>query len=197
MGTRLIRIKSLGLKGSTGKWIDLAPVAFLRGPNAAGKSTVLDAVALLVLGYHPTAGTGGTPAKSRDAVLKLASGDSIEVHGIFLAGDARWTFIRRWSRETESRGKTKGQVKATTSLEAVDPTGKPLTGEAAQSALRTIVGEPSVIDLGQLLGTDVTDTKRRSLLLEVGGRRSTWSPERLSAAMDARGLLWTASSPTG
>lgn len=83
---RLTTITLENFKGFSGTY-NLAPIALFVGPNFAGKSTVIDAVRLLVLGYLPELG------KTNAATFALASGRELSVIGTF---DNGATVARRW-----------------------------------------------------------------------------------------------------
>ena len=189
MATRLKGILIDHLKGAPGYYIELDPVTFLRGENASGKSTVLDAIALHVLGYHPTAGRGGQPAKSNDNILRLSDSDNLRIRCDWDVDGQPWRSTRAWNRFVIDRGKKKGEISTQATFEIIDPSGRTLVGQEAEAALRVFVGEAWGLDLGQFMGPDIADNERRAMLLRAGARRSTWTPEKVESSLDERGLL--------
>jgi hypothetical protein len=105
---KLTTISWKNLKGSSGAW-DLRAINVLVGPNAAGKTTRLDAIALLLLGYHPALG------KLSRSTFSLCSGRDLEVQGEF---DNGWRLSRRWYLKGDS---VKSEVSLPPGLEEEDP----------------------------------------------------------------------------
>ena len=94
---RLTNITLRNFKGFSGTY-QLAPMTLFLGPNFAGKSTVLDAVRLLLLGHLPELG------KLASATFALASGREMGVAGTFDDGsriERRW-FVKNDSVKTET-----------------------------------------------------------------------------------------------
>ena len=94
---RLTKITLRNFKGFSGTY-SLAAMTLFVGPNFAGKSTVLDAVRLLLLGYLPELG------KLASATFALASGREMGVSGTFDDGsriERRW-FVKNDSVKTET-----------------------------------------------------------------------------------------------
>lgn len=77
---KLRTIASSGLKGRDFKY-DLAPATVFTGPSFSGKTAVLDAVKVALLGYHPKLG------KRPGDVLQLSSGNGMKVILTFDDGD--------------------------------------------------------------------------------------------------------------
>lgn len=82
----LKRISGRAIKGGDFD-IDLTQANVLTGDNFAGKTRVMDAIRLLLVGYLPELG------KTPRATFGLASGPSMTVRGDFDTGE---TIIRRW-----------------------------------------------------------------------------------------------------
>lgn len=104
---RISHIKSNGLKGRS---INLAldDVSVIIGPNASGKSAILDAILLAILGYRP--GWGRTV----DDVLHAADGDMVEVTATVVGvngGCDAVTIRRTWERLYYKRGAKRGEFK--------------------------------------------------------------------------------------
>ena len=94
---RLTNITLRNFKGFSGTY-QLAPMTLFLGPNFAGKSTALDGVRLLLLGYLPELG------KLASATFALASGREMGVAGTFDDGsriERRW-FVKNDSVKTET-----------------------------------------------------------------------------------------------
>ncbi len=187
MSARITKIRVRGLKGADVTY-QLGAVVLFLGVNGSGKSTVQDALRLLLRGEHPTAGRGGTPAKRNDDVLALASGDEIEIRG-WLDNDAgTWEIGRSWSRHTVTRGASSGTVRTTSDVWVITPQGKRQEKRQAEATIADLVGPAAGLDLAELLGPSVTDTGRRKLLLGAAGALSAWSPERVAAELAERSL---------
>src|SRR6266496_5710010 len=77
---RLTRIEANNLKGKPFAY-DLSPAVAIIGPNFAGKTRVIDAIRLALLGYLPELG------KTNRATWGLASGSEMEIHGVIMVGD--------------------------------------------------------------------------------------------------------------
>lgn len=62
----------VNLKGATKQYL-LSPLTYIHGPNKSNKSTVIDAIQIALLGYHPA------QAKTNAGTMELASADSMSV----------------------------------------------------------------------------------------------------------------------
>lgn len=95
-------IKSVTIEGMRNvkyKKYELSQLVYLHGPNGVGKSTVLNAIQLCLLGYIP-----GT-AKSNAAIMEHANGNKIEV--TVELGAADWgAHTVEFTRTFERKGRT-------------------------------------------------------------------------------------------
>ena len=73
------RVLVNGLKGLS-KEFTLSPLTFIHGPNRSNKTTIIDAIQLALLGYHPS-----LPKRPGD-ILDLASGEEMSVSLTFADG---------------------------------------------------------------------------------------------------------------
>lgn len=149
-----------GLKGCPGQTFELSPLTMISGANGSGKSRIRDAILLLALGYHPTAARGGTAAKKEADVMRLASGDVLEVGGVVELPDGT---TRRLSR-VWTRAKKGGKISFPKSTATVDGPAGRLTGKEAEIEIGRFLGSPLSLDLATVAGADATDTERRDLL---------------------------------
>ena len=86
MSKSISNIKGINIKSKAGFSHDLQPVTVITGPNARGKTAVVDAVKVAVLGYHPA--LGKQPGKSialapdaapvMEAAVRFSDGTGIE-----------------------------------------------------------------------------------------------------------------------
>ena len=79
--SRLTEVYISELKG-TAKKFELAPVTLIHGPNRSNKTSIVDAIQIAILGYHP-----GQP-KNNAGVMNLASGPVMEVGVKFESGES-------------------------------------------------------------------------------------------------------------
>jgi DNA repair exonuclease SbcCD ATPase subunit len=86
---RINRVDYKNLKGRTGYEI-LGAATLIWGPNFAGKTTILDAIKLALLGYHPA------HDKTGRGVMELGSADEVSV--AVTPEDGR-TVGRKWTRQ--------------------------------------------------------------------------------------------------
>lgn len=93
MKNHLKRVAFIGLKNSTGRDIDLYPLTIIQGPSASGKTAVLNAIRLGLVGHEPTLG------KTAAATMRLANGSQLWVT---LEDSAGGKNVREWNI---SRGK--------------------------------------------------------------------------------------------
>lgn len=98
-----------GLKNTTAAQFTLFPLTLITGPNGGGKTTILDAITLAALGYHPDLG------KTSAATMDLAKGNEMSVRLTMASGH---TASRTWKRTGKS---TKAQAEG-----CLDPTLKAL-----------------------------------------------------------------------
>jgi len=185
MHTRLKRIDIEGLKGGPAHF-DLTDATFLYGPNGAGKTRLVDAILLLVLGYHPDL------PKKELAILQLADGDEIRVVGHWDTADGTWETERTWTRVQDG-----DNVKGSKVTSCRDPGGRVLKGKEAEVAITRIAGKNHVLDINVL---DVSADKRRALLFELGAPASGWTPDRVAAYVaehDLSGASLTLKAGTG
>lgn len=94
---KLIRIHAFGFKGRDAFSYDLQPMTLFYGANFRGKSRVMDAVRLALLGYLPELGN------TNPATFGLASGTKMEVCAEF---DNGLRVIRTWTLSGNSVKKT-------------------------------------------------------------------------------------------
>ena len=164
-----------GVKGATER-IRLAPVTLITGGNTSGKSTVREAIELLVLGYS----TGRYVPKTADGALWLG-GDRIAPEGTWETPDGDVTVQREWQRIYHDEGKKAGTVTAETDVHTSlsDARGK----RARAQAVRDYFGDEVLLDLSRLL--ELSDAKRRAFLFGIGGHRvaEKWSAARVRDAL--------------
>ena len=194
MRCKKIRVK--GLKGAGEVSLDLSPVTVVKGPNASGKSRLLDALSLLVLGYRP----GWN--RDADGVLSAASGDTVDVEGVFTRpDDGDVTVSRTWTRERFVRGEKKGEVKEVSRsprISTVEGSARTTTQEAGirhffgldeEKTLRA--EQEMVLDVPSFLALSA-DARRAALFRLAAVRlekRWTFSTLRESLPEARRGLL--------
>ena len=86
MSTHLTKITARGMKGRTFSY-DLHPATLIVGPNFSGKTSIVEAVRLALLGHIPEVG------KKPSATMELASGSELQVEATLSSGE---TLRRRW-----------------------------------------------------------------------------------------------------
>ena len=168
---KLHRLQIAGLKSSCDLDLAVPNLLFLRGPTGAGKTIVMDAIALLVNGWHPDM------PRTADGVMRLADGDLLRVSGEWDG----FTISRAWERVEIKRGKAKGSFRVETTVECDG-----LTGRAAEARIAELLGPPGSYGLADLLAA--TDSQRRRLLLDAGAKHAALSPEQVRADLHARQL---------
>lgn len=154
---------------------DLSSETHIYGPNAAGKTRIRDALVIGLLGYHPTAGRGGTPARQERDIMKLASGDSMHV-GLAFEGDGlpRIQLSRTFSRSWKA-GKASYPRQSVLFSRAGE---RPLSGREAEIEIRRTFGDSSFFDASTITGATVSDSERRTIFYRfVSGE---WTPEALA-----------------
>ena len=90
-----MELKSISISGMhkvAAATYDLSHMTYFVGPNGAGKSTILEAIQLALLGYIPGY------AKTNEAVMKHAQGDTLSVSLVIQAGESDVTIQRSWVR---------------------------------------------------------------------------------------------------
>lgn len=93
-----MKIKSVTIEGMHNvvhKHVDFGDIVYLQGLNGAGKSTILQAIQLGLLGYIP--GTN----KNKESIFQHSNGDRMEVI-LNLVGDQSITIHRAWFRNRSS-----------------------------------------------------------------------------------------------
>ena len=96
MKMKLVRIGASNLKGATFS-LNLKRATFVVGSNYEGKTTRLDAIRLLLVGFLPELG------KKSDATFGLCSGRELRVEGTIEAEDGRkFEIWRRWYLKDDS-----------------------------------------------------------------------------------------------
>lgn len=99
---RITRVSYKNLKGRT-EDVDLGSATLIHGPNFSGKTTIVDAVKLALLGHMPGLD------KTAQGVMQLASGDSLSVSATVVeenkkpSGHTERVIGREWTRD--ARGK--------------------------------------------------------------------------------------------
>lgn len=192
---RIEEISHSGLKASPPRTHKLGAVTLFAGGNTDGKSTALDAWQLAALGEHPTAGRGGSPAKTTDDILTLAKADSIEVGFKYVDQAGAHRILRTWERNRIARGKAAGTVKVSKTVQLDLADGRRLTKEGeAEAELAKVVGPAPATNLDLLLGPKPTDSDRLVTLLDLIGSKLTWTPKRIAEQLAERKLTikaWT------
>lgn len=181
---RIIRCTITGLKGATGsKPVELAPCTVIIGPNGCGKTTILDAVALALLGYHPTAGRGGAPMKDpADLVQRLAADGLLQVELVVETAAGRRTITRRWEQRVEKDG----SIKYGKPVLEVRGGGPVVKGKEAEAEIAHLVGRPAFLDPTAWLS--LADGPRRAKLLELLPTTSPWGEAELWSVAAACGI---------
>lgn len=183
MSARITRCSILGLKGSSGEPVQLDPCTLVVGPNGAGKTALLDGIALGLLGYHPTAGRGGSRMKDpAELVQRLAADGVLQIELTCETEAGRRTVSRRWEQSVKDDGTAKfGKP----TLE-VRGGGQVVKGKEAELEVRRLLGEPTFLDVTEWLA--LSDERRRGKLLELLPATSPWTEEQLWAEAAACGL---------
>jgi len=186
---RITHIQSTGLKGQDID-LDLDPVSVSIGPNASGKSAVMDALLLGVLGYRPGWG------KTAEDTLMASSG-RIDI-SITVAVDPELPPViitRTWERLYYKRGERKGDFKKV--VRRVDCSLEPSTShqKTHEQAVRTLFGlssdktqradQEQCFDVASFLG--LSHDKRRVALFRIahGLLDREWTPERMVEELKA------------
>lgn len=128
-GGRQVKLKSIriiGMHNVVDKTYDLNSVlTYFEGPNGVGKSTILEAIQLVVLGYIP-----GYP-KTNEGIMKHCSGNKLEVQGTF---DDGTTIIRWWIRKGSSVSSSATTI----------PASVPVDKDLGATFSGTILNDPNV-----------------------------------------------------
>ena len=183
-GIFLVEISVVDLKGVTATY-KLGPLTTAWGPNGSGKSAAIrDAIQLVALGYHPTAGRGGKAAKQPTDIMMLCSGDYLEVQAGVEDNGKKRVFTRSWTRHWITRGKRKGQCEHKR-LPATVVGGRKLSGPAADAEIKRTLGEPVFLDPSELMA--LSADKQKAKLFEFVGDGG-WTPDTLLDALGEESL---------
>lgn len=182
---RLTRIAASGLKGGDGRPVDLGAVTLVVGANASGKTRVLDAAQLVVLGRHPEW------PRTADGVMAAAAGDELELSAAFETEGEDVEVRRSWQRRVQKSGKGAGTVKITTDVSRSGPSAA--TVETRRRMVDDLFGLPSAKqareDVESALDVrafrELSDDRKREALLRLSATAVAlvWTRERLREAL--------------
>lgn len=182
---RCTRLNVRGLKGLAESSYDFDRVTVVGGPNAAGKTRILDALYLVVLGYRPGW------LRGVDDVMASAAGDELVVEAEFDTDDGPVTVTRSWVRQYYVRGAKKGELKEINTPVTISTLPADAHQNKQQAEVRRLFGlsddreeradQELVFDPASFLA--LTPDKRRASMfrLAAGLLSQHWDDETLKA----------------
>lgn len=168
--SHLVQIEGSNFKGAVTFAKELAPLTVVTGTNFSGKSRILDAVRVLLLGYHPKLG------KQNSNTFELASGVSMNLAGQF----ADKTIVQRGFSMQKGSVKRSGDDKALVPAMLLD--ANEYFSLSGQDRIRHVIENANTDELG------VTDDSVRSDIrnaLTKGLKESTPANEKERQKLDA------------
>ncbi|MBI3804863.1 MAG: hypothetical protein HY282_13990 [Nitrospirae bacterium] len=158
---KLARVRLHNFKGKRSEWA-LAPKMLLIGPNGTGKSALLQAVTVGILGYEPR--LGKTPA----SVVQLASGKEMSVE---IETEGKFILHRTFKLNSEG---------ISTSVRVSPHKGERNMAEAHRRIVEEIGDFTVSFDLSTFLS--LSDAKKRSTLFELSPAKGLgWDKARLKS----------------
>ena len=191
---RITHIRSEGLKGRAIS-VALDDVSIIIGPNAAGKSAILDAILVAILGYRPGWG------RTADSLLHAAERNEVWVEATVsgVEGEDEDVVVERsWERLYYKRGPKRGEFKKVEQKVRCSTVPEGSHQRKHEAEIRRMFGlseekaqradQEQCLDVQSFL--NLSHDKRRVALFRIAGEliAREWPPERLSKEAEKLGV---------